>query len=172
MRDETNVGKCRRFHQQRTDDLPAGRVPFRVEDPTRAVGPFLREVKPEAFPVELGPPVDQLHDVAGAFFHEDPDGCRLGQAVSGFEGVPLVESDAVLIREGCGDSTLRPTRAAVFGHVLGEQPDFTLRLGDLCGGAQARQSAPHDYEVRIQGLHRGGHCITRACNYRSYKRLT
>ena len=69
---------------------------------------FAGESELGASAIEFGAPFDELSDVLGTFFDEQGHGFVAAEAISGGEGVLLVQADFVFVAEGHGDAALGP----------------------------------------------------------------
>ena len=99
--------------EQRPADFPARGISTRVENARTAVRRFARKRQLGSRAVEFRSPLDELRDVLGAFFHQQRHGFFPAQAVSGVDGVLLVQADFVFIGERHGNTALRPGRGRI-----------------------------------------------------------
>lgn len=98
-----------------------------VENAVSAVGGFPGEGEPAPFAVELGAPLDQLLNQAGAFGNQYPDCFRITEAGAGDEGVLFMKFYPVVIAENDGNSTLGILRRRFFEGILGDDQNVTGR---------------------------------------------
>src|SRR5262249_1792343 len=99
--------------EQGAADFAAGGVAVGVENPRTAVRCFASERKLCSGAVEFCAPFDELRNVFWAFFHEQRPRFGPAKAVSGVDGVLLVQADFVFVAERYGDAALRPGRGGV-----------------------------------------------------------
>jgi hypothetical protein len=139
-------GPARLLHQG-ADDLAAGRVAARVQDPLLAVGRLAgqRQLRPLA--VEARAPFDQLEGAGRSLFHENAHRRLVTQPVPRHERVLVVQRHLVVVREHGGEPALRLVGGRIGGAVLGQDGDAASRGGDGDGGAQTGNTAADDESV-------------------------
>ena len=128
----------------------AGGISVSVEDAGAAVRGFAGKGELGAGPIEFGTPFDKLGDVLGAFFDEKRDRFGAAEAVTGVEGVLLVQADFIFVAEGHGDAALRPGGSRIAESGLGEHQD-TAGGTELDGGAQTGNTRPDYSKVSVIG---------------------
>ncbi len=150
------MGNRMGFRQQRTADFPARGIAVRVQNPRTAVRRLSRERQLGSRAVELGSPIDKLRDVPGPFLHQRRNGFRAAEAVSGVDGVLLMQPDLVFVAQGDCDSALRVCGRG-FAQVRFCEHQHVSRTAQLDGSAQPRYSRADYGIVHVIGFGGRGH---------------
>src|SRR5258708_2555693 len=142
VRAQVQVRNRVRPREQRSADLPAGRVAVGMQDSRAAVRRLARKSQFRSRPVEFRPPLDELCDVLRTFFDHHSHGLGAAQTISGIDGVLFVESDFIFVGEGHGDPSLRPGGRGI-AQIGFRQNQHASGRAQLDRRAQARDSAAH-----------------------------
>ena len=102
-------------------------------------------------PVELGAPLDQLLNRAGAFFNQDVHGRAEAQPVAGSERVLLMQRHFIVVAERHRHAALRVFGGRLLKAVLGDHQNASRRR-QLDGGAQTGDSRSNHQKIGIHLL--------------------
>jgi hypothetical protein len=121
-----------------------------MKDATSGMCGFLCEDEFAAFAIELGPPIDKLLDVFGAFGDERLDRFHIAESGTGDERVFFVKLRVVIVGEDDRDASLRVfgVRFACLVFRENRDPRSGLRQGDGC--AKSRDSTADHYEISFE----------------------
>ena len=123
---------------------------MRVQDTIAAVGSLAGKGELRAASIEFRTPPHELLDSSEPLFDEDPGGIRINQAVAGFEGIPEVQADFILIAEGGGNPALRVARVALAQLTFRDAQDPPVGR-KIDAGAQPGDACPNDDEIDAAG---------------------
>src|SRR6478672_952567 len=122
-----------------------------VEYAPSRMGSLPREDQISALAVEFRPPIDKLLDVLRSLCDQRLNRRLIAQPGTGDKSVPLVEIRIIVLRQDDRHAALRVFGVRFAGLVFGEDSDLSAAGCELDRGAQTRDAAADDDEVRFEG---------------------